>query len=294
MKIHAASLCYIVLDFIWPAASFKLRGHSQNLPPVAAVSAVNTSGQYDPFANDPALGIVASSNGGDYFTQAYTAENVGDPSRGDGTCKMWRRTLKCNPSGPRDPKKDRTCTDVVPAGESGYCECGGFVQFAAVDCDHRPFTCEVMCLKFAVITGKPVTFRGQNLLPTQAQSELNKVMWANQTDLEAMRTQTQNMKDWMDQALVTLNGQAANATQAMQKFLDMMKKAHDVDKQRAAEAMQNHTNSASASPWMMIYKNGQKMIDAGRGIQAKVAETLPFDPLTANKYGFNDQHAPSR
>ncbi|KAG3110941.1 hypothetical protein PI125_g9574 [Phytophthora idaei] len=37
-------------------------------------------------------------------------------------CGGWRATRGCSPNGPRDPEKDENCTQIIPRGESGYCE----------------------------------------------------------------------------------------------------------------------------------------------------------------------------
>merc|ERR1719482_2194440 len=157
------------------------------------------------FTSDPALAIVAGSGGGDYYTEAWTGENIGDTRRGNGACTAFRRTLQCDPSGPRAPLQDKGCAQIVNADESGFCECGDYAQFAAVNCDHRPFTCEVMCLKFAVVTGKQAVYRNQALDPAAARTMLEKVTWANQTDLDAMRIMITDIQDFMDRAMEYTN-----------------------------------------------------------------------------------------
>ena len=37
----------------------------------------------------------------------------------------WRQTGGCDPDGPRESDRDKSCFDIVPSGASGYCECGG-------------------------------------------------------------------------------------------------------------------------------------------------------------------------
>lgn len=36
----------------------------------------------------------------------------------------WRQTGGCDPSGTREPDNDKRCGSMVPAGASGFCECG--------------------------------------------------------------------------------------------------------------------------------------------------------------------------
>lgn len=231
------------------------------------------------FTSDPALAIVAGSGGGDYYTEAWTGENTGDTRRGTGACTAFRRTLQCDPSGPRAPLQDKGCAQIVNADESGFCECGDYAQFAAVNCAHRPFTCEVMCLKFAVVTGRQAVFRTQPLSPAAARQLLDQVMWANQTDLEAMRSMTKDIESFMAKALELNNARADNARQSMATYLDMMKKARKVDAKAAAEEWHNYRMALKNDPWVQIYRNGDDLIKTGKAIQEKVVEALPFDPV---------------
>ena len=60
-------------------------------------------------------------------------------------CEGWHQTGRCTPEGPREAHSDRTCDDDVPAGASGYCECGDHGRAAKSDCDHASFRCQTMC-----------------------------------------------------------------------------------------------------------------------------------------------------
>ena len=59
-------------------------------------------------------------------------------------CEGWYQTGRCTPDGPRESHSDRSCDDDVPAGASGYCQCGDG-QAAKSDCDHASFKCQAMC-----------------------------------------------------------------------------------------------------------------------------------------------------
>merc|ERR1719375_2011992 len=87
-------------------------------------------------------------------------------------CVGWKQTLNCDPSGPRDEKNDKDCATTVSSELSGWCECGDFEtlnyaqnssQFGAVPCTHPPFTCDAMCLKFAVLSGMSIEYKGATL-----------------------------------------------------------------------------------------------------------------------------------
>ena len=60
------------------------------------------------------------------------------------TCEGWHQTGRCTPDGHRESHSDRSCDDDVPAGASGYCECGDG-KAAKSDCDHASFKCQAMC-----------------------------------------------------------------------------------------------------------------------------------------------------
>jgi len=63
-------------------------------------------------------------------------------------CVAWRQTGECQPSGPREPFSDLSCTDLITQGMSGYCECKGPNHWEAT-CNHSPFTCEDRCAELA-------------------------------------------------------------------------------------------------------------------------------------------------
>lgn len=227
--------------------------------------------------SDAAFSI--ATDGGDYHSKAFTGENIGDPRRGNGNCVAFRRTLQCNPSGIRDPKKDKGCTTVVTSEESGFCECGDYAQFAAVDCNHRPFTCEVMCLKFAMLSGKAAVYRGSSLSPVEIAKVTEGAMWSNQTDLQAMHQMIGDVQDYMTRAMQYTNETSANAVASMQKFMDMMKNARQTDADLAAAELAKYHATLEDKPWLKIWNNGKKLEKTGQAIQAKVREVLPFDPV---------------
>jgi len=90
-------------------------------------------------------------------TAASTAatESTPSPPRDQRySCLGWRQTHGCDPDGLRDEHADRACSDMVPAGASGYCECAGALdgrrrRVRLSGCDHAPFECESECARAA-------------------------------------------------------------------------------------------------------------------------------------------------
>jgi hypothetical protein len=292
MKIALSALIGL-LGFLCPVASYFLHRQAVAEESVLATAPAPAGGgspsggfQRDAWTGDPNLGLTASSDGGDYFAQAWTGENTGDPTRGTGACVAFRRTLKCNPSGIRDPKSDKGCQQVVNADESGFCECGNYAQFAAVDCNHRPFTCEIMCLKFAKVTKKPAVFRNNPLTPADLDFMIQHQMWANQTDLAAMRSMVKDIQEFMARAMMYTNETSSKAVQSMHKFMDMMKDSRKDDAERAAKLLADYHATLDDKPWLNIWKNGDKLINIGQAIQGKVREAIPFDPVAAGTNNF--------
>jgi tetratricopeptide (TPR) repeat protein len=73
-------------------------------------------------------------------------------------CIAWRQTGNCDGhAGEREPGFDRSCTDKIPYGVSGYCECrpshsghpvlDSFTKASVSTCDHQEFTCADKCLE---------------------------------------------------------------------------------------------------------------------------------------------------
>ena len=45
--------------------------------------------------------------------------------------RRWRQTGDCDgENGPSEPEFDKSCTDLIPNGPSGYCECLNDVRVA--------------------------------------------------------------------------------------------------------------------------------------------------------------------
>jgi hypothetical protein len=249
------------------------------LPPLSANFSMGAASM----DSDPAMAIAQGTGGRDYFTKMYTSENIADPQRGTGGCTAWRATLQCNPSGVRDTLQDKDCDQVIGAQQSGFCECGQYAQFAAVGCNHRPFTCETMCLKFAVISHKQAYYKGRALTPEQANSTIRYLMWANQTDLESMRTMTNELISYMNRAMQYTTASGELAKQSLAKFQEMMKAVRLNDATKAKAEMDKYRQQLQESPWLGIWHAGHDMVKAGRAIQATVKSTLPFEPTEALK-----------
>jgi hypothetical protein len=74
---------------------------------------------------------------------AYVPDHL--PGSGS-ACVAWRQTAQCSATGRREPDNDRACEDMLSAGWSGYCECGGG-RFVGADCGHPANNCLTVCSK---------------------------------------------------------------------------------------------------------------------------------------------------
>lgn len=61
-------------------------------------------------------------------------------------CLAWRATMDCSSQGAREAPKDVSCTEMVPADKSGYCQCSNGIRLN-FDCEEGrpPFTCDEFC-----------------------------------------------------------------------------------------------------------------------------------------------------
>jgi hypothetical protein len=78
-------------------------------------------------------------------TMTLTPEENMVPAKNPG-CVKSVNTLKCSGSGPVNPGHDRTCAELIPVAESGFCQCddGSTVGY---DCGHSDFTCTSACTR---------------------------------------------------------------------------------------------------------------------------------------------------
>ena len=104
------------------------------------------------------------------FTESITPKSIATPSNqkpAHGShpdtsklyvCVGWHRTSECDPNGKREPANDRSCAQIVPSGESGYCACGlrneqptKIIKTALSSCsmDREPWTCAAKCATLA-------------------------------------------------------------------------------------------------------------------------------------------------
>jgi hypothetical protein len=76
---------------------------------------------------------------------AAAQEAVGGAENRAVPCLSWRQTAGCTPFGAHEAAHDRSCDTLVPAGISGYCECGGAYKGPGLTCDHPPLRCRDAC-----------------------------------------------------------------------------------------------------------------------------------------------------
>ena len=77
------------------------------------------------------------------------------------SCIGWRHTGGCNPNGERETTQDRSCTESIEAGNSGFCECKKGRRFE-VTCDHEAFVCEERCKELLAAAENPAKASEEN------------------------------------------------------------------------------------------------------------------------------------
>lgn len=62
-------------------------------------------------------------------------------------CISWRQTGGCDPDGDREPEGDRPCSEKIPRGASGFCECEEGKRAGYLTCEHGAVRCQDICSK---------------------------------------------------------------------------------------------------------------------------------------------------
>lgn len=165
-------------------------------------------------------------------------------------CKAWRRTLNCDPSGPRDFHGDKNCTAIVPEGESGFCECEGYVQTAAAPCNHRLISCKSECAK---IDRRYKDVYGDAYKPPGLHEMHDLVE-------DAYRAHHENMMSKADEAVANVDA-----------MVKAMKNAHDevADKLKAYK---------DVPMWKQLHEAGRAAADQGKKAQDMASLAHPFLP----------------
>jgi len=182
--------------------------------------------------------------------------------------------------------RDKICGDVVGRDESGFCECGGFAQFASVGCDHTPFTCDVMCLKFAVVTNKTAVFKGQSLAPAEAQAMLAYVLPDGVTDTSAV-AQLGQVAQWkIDDSVQRLNASGERAVQSVDAWVRATVGGSNASDGwegplLGSNPLDELRRKYGGAPWEGIEQAGAELVSAGRAMQATVNETMPFETTSS-------------
>lgn len=208
------------------------------------------------------------------------------------TCVGWKKTLNCDPSGPRDLSKDKDCTTTVTSEESGWCECGDFTKlnntvFGAVGCTHPPFTCDAMCLKFSVLSGISIEYQGATLTPDEANKTLGNFQ-DNPFDLNMVKKYEkppplkEAVKAFADKAADEL---AAHTADVGKKAVVAQKEVEEMMKQNSrawedVDIMANKLRHPGGEPvWKRLATAARQMQHAGQKIQDTVKNVLPWDAL---------------
>jgi len=210
-------------------------------------------------------------------------ESPRTPGTASDECVAWRSTLNCDPSGPRDMHKDKPCGEAVADGESGFCECAGYQQFATVTCHHQPFSCDIMCLRFSVITERLAVFHGESLTREEAigileasKSAADPVHRANEIADKAsteMAAKIAQLRSSGEVAVDHVHDLVMELGKVQEAQLDKQKLElnGELDKQKKLLA----ENSKPA--WQQLAEAGRESESAGRAILDNLRTVIPFD-----------------
>jgi len=144
-----------------------------------------------------------------------------------------------------------------------------------------------MCLKFAVVTGRPATFNmgtagSLNLSPQQAKTTLAGVMHGEQ-DLSAMKAMSNDVKIFMDRAKISSNTSGKKAKESVKRFLDAMNRAQLNDAKAAAAEMEKYRQLLRQRPSKAMADTGKQLTNIGKELQAIVNEVIPIDASSPPK-----------
>eukprot|EP01062_Namystynia_karyoxenos_P070080 TRINITY_DN6546_c0_g1_i1.p1 TRINITY_DN6546_c0_g1~~TRINITY_DN6546_c0_g1_i1.p1 ORF type:complete len:2021 (+),score=383.01 TRINITY_DN6546_c0_g1_i1:77-6064(+) len=109
--------------------------------PCPAPPACNEAGVCDPTTGECPLSPAADGS----LCQGGVCSGGGCLFTG---CAMWRQTGGCHMDGPRESHNDKPCSEPIPSGLSGWCECrraDGTLRQLKVNCGHVAASCNEMC-----------------------------------------------------------------------------------------------------------------------------------------------------
>lgn len=229
------------------------------------------------------LSRAALENGG--LRGSFTPPQVVVPPPGSMGCIGWRQTANCDPTGPRDPKEDKKCDAKITHSFSGFCECGGGYHVASVSCGHPTFSCDYMCLKYAVMMGAAPVYLGAKMTNDEAKKML-----------DVLDTNPHALDDYQ-RARVPLpfNEYSKNMMKEYDAMFENMLKdlrakgevaVHDVESsvgatveaQKKAYAEAAELRTPGGQPlWKVLAITGKTAENAGKEIQEEVANVFkPF------------------
>ena len=106
--------------------------------------------------DEPGTSACASVKSSKFFcgweeARELTLKNKKEKAAPKRSCKGWRQTGGCSPSGKREMKGDRDCNYAIPSGSSGFCECESGRKAGLVRCGHKKFTCNDVCISGKIV-----------------------------------------------------------------------------------------------------------------------------------------------
>lgn len=205
-------------------------------------------------------------------------------------CVGWKKTLNCDPSGPRDTVNDKDCSKTVSSEESGFCECGDFkvlndTQFAAVPCTHPPFTCDAMCLKLSVLSGISIDYKGSTMNSTEANTTLEALQKNPYAlDILKQRERPPPIQDAMKAFAKTKAAEVETHTADVAKHSAVaQKEVEEMMKQNSrawedVHLIADEMRHPGGEPvWKNLATAARQMKSAGQKMQDTVKTVLPWD-----------------
>jgi len=203
----------------------------------------------------------------------------------------WRQTGGCEPSGAREPPKDKTCRESIASGNSGFCDCDGDGILGngepGFKCtDTIPGTCCEECsrlIKTGTLRGTAPSSDDASASSPQTESE------GSDASSETPKPQVSEYAKWMDGAEAELAEKADEGKEdkKVSEYAKWMEKAEaeEEETEEAEDSPATDSSSATAAKQKQsalqedVRKHKDKLADLKKKLQALSADRLGYATL---------------